>query len=102
MSDDFLASNWIHAKEMFIGLQSALVGVFMLRKPTAWTILRCLVMSVFSASAFGPAIAGLIRFSNSPYYEATIAAAGLTGGAICYGIDRLVKKWFALFEEKME
>jgi hypothetical protein len=106
MSDDFLSSTWFHAKEMFIGLQSGLAGIFMLQKPTAWTILGCIVTSIFSANVFGPAIASFIRFFDSPYYEAAIGVAGISGTAICYGlcygIERLVKRWFSVVEEKIK
>jgi hypothetical protein len=101
MSNDFLSSIWMHPKEMAIGFQSGLAAVFMLRKPTAKTILGCVVMSVFAANLFGPAIADFLRFVNSPYYEATIAGVGVAGSAICYGIIHVVKLWFVLFEEKM-
>lgn len=101
MSDDFLSSIGLHAKEMAIGLQSGLAAIFMLRKPTIWTILGCIVTSIFSANYFGPPVADFIGFFNSPYYEATIGAMGLSGGATCYGIVHIVKRWFVLFEEKM-
>lgn len=106
MQDDFLSSIGIHAKEMAIGLQAGLAGIFLLRKPSAWTILGCLVLSVFSANVFGPAIANLLRFFDTPYYEFAIGVAGISGEGICYwicfGVERLVKRWFSLAEEKMK
>lgn len=102
MSDDFLSSIGIHLKDLAMGMQGGITSVFFLRRPKPWKILGCVVMGMFSGNAFGPAIAYHFGFISSPYYEAMIAAAGLSGGTICYGVIKIARLCVSLVEKRLQ